>query len=1019
MVRHRGVRAARRVDLLPSPRPRYGRLRHARPARRRACRRLPDRRHRVHPRPGRAHVRRAYRRVPVRGARRPGTWPDTRPDRGNRPVRLLRAVPRVPDLHDVDRQGLPAHAVPRAVAGHGRRSRAHPPHRAAIAPFRRRVHGPVDPHRADHDDRPVRDGPHPVLPAVDARGPRGPARRARLRARCGPDRDGRVPGGGARPPACGPRGSEPAAGRADADDRPVRARSPGRRDRRRTRRHRPRQPCAVRGHGRSLQPVPRRPGHPVFATRSGGHRRLREGVGGDGPASPGLLHQRVRRARIGLVLAEAHAPEHHRPGDRARRAATRCARGDRQPHLVPDRQRDQPAVLPYARIPREHGRPVARLCAVGILAIGPGAQRAHAHRVMDVPDADVPAVPSAAAGEVGRTGGGAARRHAHRAAGRLRGAARVVPPVAAAQRDLHPAQTHRQPVHAVGARRHPVHDRPVRVPAGRAGRDGLAGPEGQERQGPEGRERQSEERRRRSMNRGLILNLISNLAFFVSGYAIHFFLGGFASPAAYGVVGTVITVLDIEYLFVSNGARQSLSRTLSAGRYDPRDVVAKTLAVQMAIVAVFVLIDVAGAPVFGRVLGDRSLDLYMRLAAFLVPANGLYVVMLGINDGLRRFGHSALLSTMYPLVKLGTIPLIMFVFPDRPVIGVEVGYCASMILVIVIGALMLAPYLIASRRQARGGSRDKVRLPRIGWREAAHGTLAFSLFFIMASLVLSADTLVVKAVLPDGMAGFYTGAMNFGKTTYYLLQAFAVIILPVVAGLIGERRRDEALGRARDLVLLAVVFILPMAVSISATATDLLSSFYSRQFAVAAPALSCLALSSFFMGATVVLNMVLNAERDTRFSDVLSAVSLPVVVIAFVVAARLGGITAVAAVSMGSTFLTMTVSYFEVRRRFGDVMSATAWRAVGVNVVLWIVMAALGAVLPDRNFIVLVFVYMLEYATYLTLLVAMGILDLKRIRQFAAGLGHSRGEDGVRTVPNVSNVPNVPSSAAGVDGAAR
>ena len=521
------------------------------------------------------------------------------------------------------------------------------------------------------------------------------------------------------------------------------------------------------------------------------------------------------------------------------------------------------------------------------------------------------------------------------------------------------------------------------------------------------------------MNRGLILNLISNLAFFVSGYAIHFFLGGFASPAAYGVVGTVITVLDIEYLFVSNGARQSLSRTLSAGRYDPRDVVAKTLAVQMAIVAVFVLIDVAGAPVFGRVLGDRSLDLYMRLAAFLVPANGLYVVMLGINDGLKRFGHSALLSTMYPLVKLGTIPLIMFVFPDRPVIGVEIGYCASMVLVIVIGALMLAPYLIASRRQSRNDSRDsrgKARLPRIGWREAAHGTIAFSLFFIMASLVLSADTLVVKAVLPDGMAGFYTGAMNFGKTTYYLLQAFAVIILPVVAGLIGERRSDEALDRARDLVLLAVVFILPMAVSISATATDLLSSFYSRQFAVAAPALSCLALSSFFMGATVVLNMVLNAERDTRFSDVLSGVSLPVVVVAFVVAARLGGITAVAAVSMGSTFLTMTVSYFEVRRRFGDVMSAIAWRAVGVNVVLWIVMAALGAVLPDRNFIVLVFVYMLEYATYLTLLVAMGILDLKRIRQFAAGLGHSRGEDGVRTVTNVTNVP---SSAAGVDGAAR
>ncbi|KFI50510.1 lipopolysaccharide biosynthesis protein [Bifidobacterium biavatii] len=513
------------------------------------------------------------------------------------------------------------------------------------------------------------------------------------------------------------------------------------------------------------------------------------------------------------------------------------------------------------------------------------------------------------------------------------------------------------------------------------------------------------------MNRGLILNLVSNLAFFVSGYAIHYFLGGFASPAAYGVVGTIITVLDVEYLFVSNGARQSLSRTLSSGRYDPRDVIVKTLVVQTAIVAAFVAVDVLGAPVFGQVLNDRSLDLYMRLAAFLVPANGLYVVMLGINDGLKRFGHSALLSTLYPLIKLGTIPLIMIIFPDRPVIGVEVGYCAAMVLVILIGAAMLAPHLIGMRR--RGGASNESRY-RIGWREAAHGTISFSLFFIMASLVLSADTLVVKANLPDAMSGFYTGAMNFGKTTYYLLQAFAVIILPVVSGLISEGLRGEALAKARDLVLLAIVFILPMAVSISATSPNLLSSFYSQPFSVAAPALTCLALSSFFMGATVVLNMVLNAERDTRFSDILSSVSLPVVVVAFVVAARLGGITAVAATSMGATFLTMLVSYLEVRRRFGDVMSRAAWIVVGVNVVLWAVMAALDSVLPVRNFIVLVLIYAFAYAAYLAVLAGMGVLSAAWVKAFAAGLGRGGATGGpagvgARTAP----------ATAGVNGSAR
>ena len=476
------------------------------------------------------------------------------------------------------------------------------------------------------------------------------------------------------------------------------------------------------------------------------------------------------------------------------------------------------------------------------------------------------------------------------------------------------------------------------------------------------------------MSRGLLFNLVSNIAFFVAGYAIHWFLGGFASPADYGIVGTVITVLDFEYLFVSNGARQALSRNIASHRWDGRQVIARTLVVQAAIVAVFFLLDFAGAPLFGFMLGDDTLERYFRYAAFLVPANGLYVVMLGINDGLQRFGRSAFLSTFYPIVKLGTIPLIILVFPHEPVIGVEVGYCAAMVLTILVGLVMLAP---AWALLPEGGA-------SFPWRDAAHGTLAFSLFFIMASLVLSADTLVVKAELPDRMAGYYTGAMNFGKTTYYLLQAFAVIILPVVARLVAAGARGEALRKARGLFLLAFALVAPMAVAISATAADLLAAFYSPAYATAAPALSCLAFSSFFMGVTVILNMTLNAERDTRFSDMLSLVSLPVVVGVFVVAARLGGITAVAASSMACTFTVMVVSYIETRRRFGDVMSGKAWAAIGCDALLWCVMAVAGRMFDVTNFVALMAIYAAVYAAFAAMLARVGILDVKEIKSVFA-----------------------------------
>ncbi|MBW3080030.1 lipopolysaccharide biosynthesis protein [Bifidobacterium saguinibicoloris] len=473
------------------------------------------------------------------------------------------------------------------------------------------------------------------------------------------------------------------------------------------------------------------------------------------------------------------------------------------------------------------------------------------------------------------------------------------------------------------------------------------------------------------MRRGLLLNLISNVAFFIAGYAIHWFLGGFASPADYGVVGTVITVLDFEYLFVSNGARQSLSRNIASRRYDGRRVIVRTIAVQAAIVAAFFLADFAGAPLFGLALGGGTLERYFRYAAFLVPANGMYVVLLGINDGLQRFGRSAFLSTFYPMVKLGTIPLIILVFPHEPVIGVEVGYCAAMVLTILVGLVMLVPVW----RSLPAGDGDA-----FPWRTAAHGVLSFSLFFIMASLVLSADTLVVKAELPDRMAGYYTGAMNFGKTTYYLLQAFAVIILPVVSRLIAASRRDEAVVKARGLFLLAFALVAPMAVTISATAPDLLAAFYSDRYVVGAPALSCLAFSSFFMGITVILNMTLNAERDTRFSDLLSLVCLPVVLAVFVLAAKAGGITALAAASMACTALIMVVSYAETRRRFGDVMGRKAWRAVACDAALWVVMSLLSRVLDVGSFLTLMLLYAVLYAAFVALLIPLGVLEPARIR---------------------------------------
>ena len=502
------------------------------------------------------------------------------------------------------------------------------------------------------------------------------------------------------------------------------------------------------------------------------------------------------------------------------------------------------------------------------------------------------------------------------------------------------------------------------------------------------------------MRRGLVLNLISNIVFFVSGYALHFFLGNTMPPAAYGVVGTIITVLDFEYMFVSNGARQSVASEISRRRYDFRDVVGKTLAFQLIVVAFFFCVNFLGAPLFGIVLNDASLDRYFRVAAFLVVVNGLQTVLLGVNDGLQRFGTSALLSTFYPIAKLGVIPLIILVFRDDPVIGVEIGFLLAVVLTILLGCVLLFARRgeLPEQQELRGqrtlraldaGQRTPERIP---FRYVATHTLSFSFFFIMVSLVLSVDTLIVKAVVePASMAGYYTGAMNFGKIAYYLLQAFSTIILPVVAKLVGEGRRDEAVSRTAGLLLVAFVFILPICVVVSASSADLLAAFYGPSFDVASTALSCLSLSNFFMGITVILNMVLNSFGSSRFSDVLSIVSLVVVIPVFIVAARTFGITGIAVASVTCTGLAMLVTFLRVRQKVGRVMLRRTWIVLGANVALWVVVrlgftyfsgiaAGTGATDKGLELLVLAALYALIYVAYLAALFAAKVITTSQLK---------------------------------------
>lgn len=472
----------------------------------------------------------------------------------------------------------------------------------------------------------------------------------------------------------------------------------------------------------------------------------------------------------------------------------------------------------------------------------------------------------------------------------------------------------------------------------------------------------------KGVRRGIVFNVISSIALFLTGYVLHFFFGKAMSATEYGLLGTIITVLDFEYMFLSNGARQSIAKAISMRQASVRDIVLKTTAFQLLVVAFFWSINFFGAPVFANVLHSDALDFYFKASAFLVPANGMFVLVLGVNDGLHRFTSSAIISTVYTLMKLCAIPFILFVFSDKPIFGMEMGYLTALLVATVFGLIILIP--------ARSQMSEYSSAGKLSFGDIAKSTMSFSVFFIMVSLVLSVDTLVVKAVIPNAAdAGYYTGAVNMGKIAYYLVSAFCTVILPVVAKEMGRGNREGALKHTRDFIAAIVALILPISMIVSASSATVLKAFYNASYDAGAPALTFLSFSSFFMGMTVFFNMVHTSFASNRFSDILSIISLVVVTPIFVMAAKLGGISTIGFASSCCTFVTMVASYIALVRHTGSVLSGKMWAALGGNAVLWIVIFLLFRFWHTSSLIAVIAVYGVAYLGFVGIMVATHVIE--------------------------------------------
>ncbi len=469
---------------------------------------------------------------------------------------------------------------------------------------------------------------------------------------------------------------------------------------------------------------------------------------------------------------------------------------------------------------------------------------------------------------------------------------------------------------------------------------------------------------------GIVFNVIYNILFVLCSYLIHYVLGYTMTPAEYGVIGAIITILDFEYLFLSNGVRQSLAKEISSEQYDIKDVIIKGILFQLIIIIVIFVINYFGAEAFAKLLNDPLLLKYIKFAAFLIPVNGLYIITVGINEGVHRFVSSAFVGVIYTIFKLSVIPYVLYLFND-PVLGTEVGYLTGLIVALIVGIITI----VFNKKHFYRNTGKK-----INFGEYVKNTLNFSVFFIIVSVVLSVDTLIVKANVPDkDMSGFYTGAVNFAKVSYFILSAFFTVMLPTITEKYQKGKKIEATNIIKNVLMIIITFVMPITIIISASAGDLLVSFYSEEYIYAQSTLMVLGWSHFFMGVTVMFNMIIAAVNKKRFSTILAVVTVILDCTLGIIMTRNFGMIGMACTGTICAFVALFVSVKYTSRFFDGMFSKRQLIVMVTNVLLWIFTAILFSNIDITNIFVLGVLYAVIYLGYIILLQILKLINIKEM----------------------------------------
>ena len=168
------------------------------------------------------------------------------------------------------------------------------------------------------------------------------------------------------------------------------------------------------------------------------------------------------------------------------------------------------------------------------------------------------------------------------------------------------------------------------------------------------------------------MHVFAKIIFVAVGYSIHMYLGKTLAPIVYGQIGVIMSIININYNFLSNGARQAASHLIAIHKFNEKDLIIKSYKYQILIAFGLSTINYSGAGLISQILNHPELKLHIQITSIIIPFTALYFISIGILNGYKILVIEALSAIFYAIARLSLIPFVKML-PDSAM-GAILGF---------------------------------------------------------------------------------------------------------------------------------------------------------------------------------------------------------------------------------------------------------------------------------------------------------------------------------------------------------